>query len=184
MSPTVQTGRVLRGALLLALLLAGAAPASAQSLRVSPLVRDGRVLVSCTLEHGFDEDVRSIVQSGLRTTFTYTVDLKLKVPMWVDRTIATSLVSTIVEFDNLTRRYTISRTLDGRMLDSRVTEDEAVVQELVTSFDRLALFDTSLLEVNREYYLDVRAVAGPRTRSAIWPWGGAVSGSAKFTFIR
>ncbi|MGE0040085.1 MAG: DUF4390 domain-containing protein [Vicinamibacterales bacterium] len=172
-----------RLALLLALLVAAAVPASAQSLHVSPLVRDGRVLVSCVLEQGFDEDVRSVVQSGLRTTFSYTVDLKLKVPMWVDRTIATALVSTSVEFDNLTRRYTVSRMLDGRMQDSRVTEDEAVVRQLVTSFDRLPLFGTDLLQVNREYYLDVRANAGPKNRSALWPWGGAVSGQAKFTFI-
>jgi hypothetical protein len=40
-----------------------------------------------------------------------------------------------------------------------------------------------VLEENREYYVVVRAEARPRSGAAFWPWGGATSGSAKFTFI-
>jgi hypothetical protein len=163
--------------------LLSAAPASAETLRVRPLVRGSQVLVSFALEQGFTDEVRAVVQSGLRTTFTYTVELRLKVPAWVDRTISSTVVSTTVEFDNLTRRYTTSRTLDGRLEDSRVIEDEALVSQLMTSFDRLPLFDTDLLELNREYYVIVRAEARPKSGAAFWPWGGSTSGSAKFTFI-
>jgi hypothetical protein len=164
-------------------LLALAAPASAETLRVRPLVRDGQVLVSFQLEQGFTDQVREFVQSGLRTTFTYTVELKLRVPAWVDRTIGVAVVSTTVEFDNLTRRHTISRTLDGRMEESRVVKDEAIVRQMMTTFERLPLFDTNLLEQNREYYVIVRAEARPRSGAALWPWGGVASGIAKFTFI-
>jgi len=164
-------------------LLALAAPASAEPLRVRPLVRDGQVLVSFQLEQGFTDQVREFVQSGLRTTFTYTVELKLRVPAWVDRTVGTAVVSTTVEYDNLTRRHTISRTLDGRMEESRVVEDEAIVRQMMTTFERLPLFDTKLLEQNREYYVIVRAEARPRSGAALWPWGGVASGIAKFTFI-
>ena len=159
------------------------APASAETLRVRPLVRNGQVLVSFSLEQGFTDEVREVVRSGLRTTFTYTVELRLKVPAWVDRTIGTAVVSTTVEYDNLTRRHTISRTLDGRMEESRVVDDEAIVSQLMTNFERLALFDTRLLEENREYYVLVRAEARPRSGATLWPWGGSTSGSAKFTFI-
>lgn len=164
-------------------LVAMAVPVSAETLRVRPMVRDGQVLVSFALEQGFTDEVRAVVQSGLRTTFTYTVELKLKVPAWVDRTIGIAVVSTTVEYDNLTRRHTISRTLDGRMEESRVVEDEAVVRQLMTTFERLPLFETGLLEQNREYYVIVRAEARPRSGAAFWPWGGATSGSGKFTFI-
>jgi len=154
-----------------------------ETLRVRPLVRDGQVLVSFQLEQGFTDQVREFVQSGLRTTFTYTVELKLRVPAWVDRTVGTAVVSTTVEYDNLTRRHTISRTLDGRMEESRVVEDEAIVRQMMTTFERLPLFDTKLLEQNREYYVIVRAEARPRSGAALWPWGGVASGIAKFTFI-
>jgi hypothetical protein len=158
-------------------------PAAAETLRVRPLVRDGQVLVSFQLEQGFTDQVREFVQSGLRTTFTYTVELKLRVPAWVDRTVGIAVVSTTVEYDNLTRRHTISRTLDGRMEESRVVEDEAIVRQMMTNFERLPLFDTDLLEQNREYYVMVRAEARPRSGAALWPWGGSTSGMAKFTFI-
>lgn len=164
-------------------LAASAAPAWADSLRVRPLVRDGQVLVSFSLEDGFTDQVRAVVQSGLRTTFTYTIELKLKVPAWVDRTIATAVVSASVEYDNLTRRHTVSQLLDGRMEESRIVEDEAVVRQLMTTFEKLPLFKTGLLEENREYYVLVRAEARPKSGSAFWPWGGATTGSAKFTFI-
>jgi hypothetical protein len=183
-SPVVRSfSRTLVVVALAVCLLASAVPASAETLKVRPLVRNGQVLVSFALEQGFTDEVREVVRSGLRTTFTYTVELRLKVPAWVDRTIGMAVVSTTVEYDNLTRRHTISRTLDGRMEDSRVVEDEAIVRQLMTTFERLALFDTKLLEENREYYVLVRAEARPRSGATLWPWGGSTSGSAKFTFI-
>ena len=68
----------------------------------------------------------------------------------MDRTVGVAVVSTTVEYDNLTRRHTISRTLDGRMEESRVVEDEAIVRQMMTTFERLPLFDTNLLEQNRD----------------------------------
>jgi hypothetical protein len=168
----------------MAAVVCAAVPAVADTtLRVRPLVRGSQVLVSFALEEGFTDQVREVVKSGLKTTFTYTVELRLKVPAWVDRTIGVAVVSTTVEYDNLTRRHTISRTLDGRMEESRVVDDEATVRQWMTNFERVALFDTKLLEENREYYVVVRAEARPRSGAAFWPWGGATSGSGKFTFI-
>lgn len=168
---------------LVALLLAGAAPLRAETVRVRPQVRDGHVLVSFSLDQGFTDDVRAVVRSGLRTTFTYTVDLRLKVPAWIDRSVATAVVATTVEYDNLTRRHTITRTIDGRTQESRVVDDEAVVRQMMTQFDRLPLFRTGVLQEHRDYYIVVRAEARPRGGAVLWPWGGAVSGFAPFTFI-
>ena len=165
-----------------ALLVAPRHAAADEALRVRPLVRDGQVLVSFSLEGGMTDEMRAVVQSGLRTVFTYTVELKLKAPAWVDRTIATAVVSTTVEYDNLTRRHIVSQTLDGRMEGSRIVEDPSLVQRLVTNFERLPLFKTGQLEANREYYVLVRADARPRS-TALWPWSGTTTGSAKFTFI-
>lgn len=165
------------------LVAALAVPLVAQTLRVRPLVKDGEVLVSVALEQGYNDEVRSLIRSGLRTTFAYAVDLKLRVPGWIDRTLASRVVTTSVEYDNLTRRHTLSRMIDGRVEESRVVEDEEIVREFVTSLDRLPLFRTSLLEPNREYYIVVRAASRPQSRSTLWPWGGATSASARFTFI-
>ena len=176
---------LVRAACLLSLLAITVTPVSAQeTLRVRPLVRDGQVLVTFALDGGLTDEMKAVVQSGLRTVFTYTVELKLKVPAWVDRTVASVVVSTSVDFDNLTRRHTISQALDGRIEESFIVEDPAQVAQMVTHFDRLPLFDTKVLEANREYYVLVRADARPRSTAGLWPWSGTASGSAKFTFIK
>jgi hypothetical protein len=170
--------------LALCLIVATATVAHAQpaeTLRVRPMVRDGQVLVSFSLDGGLTDEMKAVVKSGLRTVFTYTVELKLKVPAWVDRTVATAVVSTSVDYDNLTRRHTVSQARNGRVEQSFVVEDPDEVAQMVTSFDRLALFDTKL-EANREYYVLVRADARPRSNS-MFPWSGTASGMARFTFI-
>ena len=176
--------RLLSAALLLSL-SAFATPAFAEqnTLKVRPLQRDDKVLVTFSLDGGMTDEMRAVVQSGLRTVFTYTVELKLKVPAWVDRTIATAVISTSVDYDNLTRRHTISQTLNGRIGESKVVDDPALVAQLATTFDRMPLFDTRILEANREYYVLVRADARPRSSSPLWPWSGTASGLAKFTFV-
>ena len=157
---------------------------AAEGLRIVPLVREDRVLVTFELADGFTDEVRAAVRSGLKTTFTYTVDLRLEVPAWVDRTIATAVVANSVEYDNLTRVHTLVRVVDGKVDTQQRTDNEAIVQQLMTSFQRLPLFRTSVLEPNREYYVRISATARPSNGAFLWPWGSGTSGQAKFTFVR
>jgi hypothetical protein len=167
------------------LLVGGVVQAQVQQLRILPtLVRDTQVLVTFELADGFTEEVRAAILSGLKTTFTYTVDLRLEVPAWVDRTIATSIVTNSVEYDNLTRRHTVERMIDGRVEKNQLTEDETAVRQLMTSFRQLPLFRTAILEPNREYYVRITAVARPSNGSFLWPWGSGTSAQAKFNFVR
>ena len=141
------------------------------------------MLITFALDGGLTDEMKAVVQSGLRTVFTYTVELKAKVPAWVDRTLGTAVVSISVDYDNLTRRHTISQARNGRVEHSIVVEDPAEVAQMLTHFDRLALFDTKLLDPNREYYVLVRADARPKPNSTLWPFSGVASGLARFTFI-
>jgi hypothetical protein len=157
---------------------------ASEGLRVVPLVRDEQVLVSFTLNDGFTDEVRAAIQSGLKTTFTYAAELRLDVPGWVDRTMATATATSSVEYDNLTRRYALTRSIDGHVVDTRVAEDERAVRNWLTVLQRLPLFRTSTLEANREYYVTVRATARPSNGSILWPFSSGTSAQAKFTFIR
>jgi hypothetical protein len=95
-------------------------------------VREDQVLVSFKLNDGFTDEVRAAIQSGLKTTFTYATELRLDVPGWVDRTMATSTATSSVEYDNLTRRCADSRR-GWPPNDSRQTEDGAAVRLWTTS---------------------------------------------------
>jgi hypothetical protein len=168
---------------LLALFLAVVPLSAAQDLRIVPLVRGGSVLISFQMTDGFNDEVRAAIRSGLKTTFTYNIDLRTQVAAWIDRTIASTVVTTSVHFDNLTRRHTVERSLDGRVQEAQVTDSDEQVRQWATTVERLPLFRSASLEPNREYYVRVRAEIRPRNATFLWPWGSGRSAQAKFTFI-
>jgi hypothetical protein len=173
----IRRSRILIGLLLLFAL----APLGAEeTLRIVPFISDNRVLVSFELNDAYTAEVREAIASGLRTTFTY--QLELRTPAWIDRTVGTAVVSTTDQYDNLTRRHTLTRSIDGKVEDVLVTEDEAVVKTWLTKWNRVPVADTARLDPARDYYVRVTT----RTR----PPGGSllgltrtITGQVKFTFV-
>jgi hypothetical protein len=157
---------------------------TAQALRVVPLVRGDRVEVSVELKEGFTPEVKAAIHSGLKTTFTYSVDLRVDVAGWFDRTIGSSVVTTSVHYDNLNGLHKIEHRIDGRVEKTAETKDESTVRQWLTTMQGLRLFPTSILERNREYYVRVNATARPSHGALLWPFGSGTSAQAKFTFIR
>jgi hypothetical protein len=166
----------------MALVASGAVVRAAESLRIVPIVHEGKVLVSVEVNGLDTEEVRETISSGLRTTFTYDVQLRMVVPVWVDRTIATAVISVSDQYDNLTRHHTLSRTIDGRVEDTVVTEDEATARKWLTTLTRVPLCDTSKLDQNRDYYVRISARERPRGAS-LFGFITTITGQAKFTFI-
>jgi hypothetical protein len=155
---------------------------AADTLRVVPIVHGDQVLVSFEVGDGYNADVQDAIASGLRTTFSYQVELRTVARMWLDRTIATAVVGTSDKYDNLTRRHTLVRTVDGRVEASVVTEDPGIVRQWLTTLDRFTLCKTSRLDPNREYYVRISASVLPN-HTSVYGWTSAVIGQAKFTFI-
>jgi len=165
-----------------AIIALGAVADAAGTLRIIPLVRDDQVLVTVDLDNGYDEEVRQVINGGVRTTFTYDVELKMIVPAWVDRTITTARVTITDRYDTLTRTHHLSRMVDGRVVESTRTEDEAIAKKWLTSISQLVLCRTTRLDPHREYY--VRISAGVRPPGAtLLGWATGVTNLAKFTFI-
>src|ERR1700704_2529154 len=120
------------------LLAAGAVVVhTAESFRIVPIVSDDKVLVSFELADAFTDEVREAISSGLRTSFTYEIELRMVVPLWVSPTICTAVVSATDQYDNLTRRHSLERTIDGRVQEASVVEDESVVKRWLTTWNRL-----------------------------------------------
>jgi hypothetical protein len=170
------------GLLVAVLLLSGTVGRAAETLRIVPISADDRVVVSMELADGYTDEVKQAIASGLRTTFTYTIELRMPVPGWVDRTVATSTVSLSDQYDNLTRRHTLQRVVDGRIDDTIVTDDEVTVRQWLTTFTRLPIVRTTRLDPGRDYYVRISAQARPRG-SSLLGFAASVRGQAKFTFI-
>lgn len=167
---------------LVVIMAAGAIGSAAASLRIVPLVREGSVIVTVVLSDGYTDEIREAITSGLRTTFTYDVELRMAVPVWADRTIATKVVAISDRYDNLTRLHNLSRVVDGRVDSALVTEDEAQARRWLTSLTALAVAPTSKLDPNHEYYVRITANMRP-PGSSLLGWANAITSQAKFTFI-
>src|SRR6266481_1272097 len=109
------------GALAL-LLTTGTITRAAETLRIVPIASDDSVVVSVELSDAYNDDIRQAISSGLRTQFTYDIELRMVVPAWVDRTIASAVVNISDQYDNLTRRHTLSRLVDGRVQETITTD--------------------------------------------------------------
>jgi Domain of unknown function (DUF4390) len=165
-----------------AVLAAGVLVRAVDNLRIVPIVSEKQVLVSIDLADAYTDEVRQAISSGLKTTFTYDVDLRMYVPAWVDRTVASVVVTTSDQYDNLARRHSLSRIVDGRVEEALVTEDETVVRRWLTTLSRLVVCQTSKLDSSRDYYVRISARARPRSASFLG-LANTISGQAKFTFI-
>jgi hypothetical protein len=171
-----------RFVLLLAIVLAGTLASAGDGLRIVPIVHEDQMLVSFELPDAYGHDVRDLIFSGLRTSVTYDIALRIHAPVWVDRTVATAVVTISDEYNNLTRRHHLSRVVDGRVDDEISTEDETVVKQWLTTTSRLPICRTNKLDPNRDYYVRVSARVRP-TNSSLLGWAAATVGQAKFTFI-
>ena len=152
------------------------------TLRIVPLVRAEQVLVSVELDNGYTDEVREVINGGVRTTFTYNVDLKMIVPAWVDRTIATAVITLTDHYDTLTRVHNLSRSADGRVVEALVTDNEAIARKWLTSLNGLVLCRTSRLDPHREYYVRISAHVRP-PGATLLGWANGVTNLAKFTFV-
>jgi len=162
------------------LLLAPATVRTEETLRITTSISDNHVVVSFELNDAYTDAVREAIASGLRTTFTY--ELELRTPGWIDRTVGTTVVSATDRYDNLNRRHTLTRTVDGRVEDALATEDDAVVKTWLTKWSRVPVADTARLDPARDYYVRVTTRARPMGGSLLG-LTKTITGRVKFTFI-
>ncbi len=162
------------------LLLAVATVGSQETLKITPSISDSHVVVSFELNDVYNDSVREAIASGLRTTFTY--ELELRTFAWIDRTVGTTVVATTDRYDNLTRRHTLTRTVDGRVDGVLVTEDDRVVKTWLTKWNRVPVADTGRLDPARDYYVRVTTRARPLGGSFLG-LTKTITARVKFTFI-
>jgi len=164
----------------LLLVFAVATVRSQETLKITPSISDNHVVVSFELADAYGDAVREAIASGLRTTFTY--ELELRTFAWIDRTIGTTVVSTTDRYDNLTRRHTLTRTVDGRVEGVLVTEDDVVVKSWLTKWNRVTVADTATLDPARDYYVRVTTRARPLGGSLLG-LTKTITSRARFTFV-
>lgn len=177
-----------RASMLLALsmlpLLTAVRAGAAEVKDLVPIVRGERIFVSFRVEDAFAEEIEHAIATGLEVSFRYNVELKRVRGIWFDRRVAARRIITTVTYDNLTKRYSLTREIDGEIDATDVVSDAEAMRQFMTHFDSLGLFDVSLMEPNEEHYLRVNGVIRDRNLLLLIPWDvGADWKEAHFTYV-
>jgi len=101
---------------------------SVASLAAGPLVRglkwrfeNNRVVVSFAVADALErEDVRQAILSTTPVTFTFQAEIAKGRALWKDRVVASRKVLHTVQYDNLTRQFTVTTAEGGVPTDQRV----------------------------------------------------------------
>ena len=103
---------------------------------------------------------------------------------WLDEKEASRQIRTTVAYDNLTKRYSLTREIDGEIDAIELVDHPDAMRHFMTTFESLLLFDVSSMEANEEYYLRVNGVMRVKNVLLLIPWDvGADWREAHFTYI-
>jgi len=169
-----------------AAVLLGAAAAAEDAVieELVPVVRSDGIFVSFRAGDAFNQDIEHAIQTGLEVNFRYNVELKRPRGIWLDRQIARRVISATVTYDNLTKRYKLTREIDGKIDATQVVADAEAMRRFMTTFESLRLFELSALEPNDSYYVRVKGVMRERNLLLLIPWDvGTGWKEARFDYV-
>ncbi|MGH9320386.1 MAG: DUF4390 domain-containing protein [Vicinamibacteria bacterium] len=149
-----------------------------------PLVRSDGIFVSFRVSDVFNEDIERAIQTGLEVEFRYNVELKRPRGIWFDARVARREIAASVTYDNLTKRYKLTREIDGGIDATEVVADEEAMRRFMTTFESLRLFELSELAPNDSYYIRVKGVIRERNLLLLIPWDiGTDWKEARFDYV-
>jgi hypothetical protein len=169
----------------LAMLVVAAPPVGSAAIEdLVPLVRSDAIFVSFRAGGFFNEDIEHSIRTGLEVNFRYNVELKRPRGIWFDAQVARREISTTVTYDNLTKRYKLTREIDGKIDATEVVADGEAMRRFMTTFESLRLFDLSQLEPNESYSIRVKGVMKDRNLLLLIPWDVSTSWKeARFDYV-
>ena len=124
---------------------------------LSATAANGKVSVHLTLANGFNSaQTIQALQSGIPTSFTYTVEIYRDRPNWFDEGIDRSRIEVIASFNSVTREYLMNYRRDRKLVRSETFNDLQTLERRMSTIDEPDLFD---IGSRRGYKLRVRAKA-------------------------
>jgi Domain of unknown function (DUF4390) len=157
--------------LLASLLLASQARAEGGP-RISPIqvaVDGDRVLATFALRDGFDDRLRSRIESGLPTPIVYHLELLRNRKRWWDLRLQQNTLEVTAMYDAVARVYNVHFKLDNKLIESRTVHDLKAVEEAMTLIGPLPVFQITGVPHDWRLLLRVAAEMGSRTILSVIP---------------
>jgi len=145
---------------------AAVVPVQAAALMVVQLtaeLKDGTYRASFQLHGAFEQEILDTIASGLPVSFEYRVEVYQPRTMWPDLVHLQQHIRVSVDFDSLTRQYSLRREVDGQVVDSSSTEKPEEMRIWMTELvdvDLGALPDTLQRTGREQLRVKCRLAAG------------------------
>ncbi|HXI01543.1 MAG TPA: DUF4390 domain-containing protein [Candidatus Saccharimonadales bacterium] len=151
-------------------LFAASPPEGAEIRDVQVRNTPSDLFVSFVLHGAFTDDIREQIRTGLPVTFTHYVEIVNKRTAWFDTTLVKKEISTTVTYDTLTRQYRLTRSVNGEMTETELTDRAAEMESFMTTVKRQRLCDPNDLPGDRRLSLRVKSRMRRRFVFFFIPW--------------
>jgi len=142
--------------------------ADIQNLQLA-LEEDG-LRVGFTLTDTFTDEVMARIRSGLETTFTMRIRVDQEREFWFNRRIRQRLLTLSCSYENISRVYRVTKSLDGNVFESVVVETESQMKKAMSTITRLKIMDNVTLARNEDYIVKVKGELLNRYVLLVVPW--------------
>ena len=113
------------------------------------------LLLYLKVEGAFREKMKTAIQSGVPTTFSFFIDLNRVRGFWPDEGIASLKATHTVKYNTLKKEYTLVRSWDNA--GSVTTQSFAEAQLLMTEIDSLKIVPLNKLVKGEQYQIRTKA---------------------------
>lgn len=140
------------------------APALAEDARLTNITvsntRDD-LLLSLSVEGAFREEMKKAILSGVPATFSFFASLNRVRNFWLDAEVSDIEVTHTIQYDNLKKEFTISRSWEGE--NTRVTKSFEEAQRLMSEINDIKIIPLNKLKKGKQYQLRVKAEFSKKT---------------------
>jgi hypothetical protein len=112
-------------------------------------LKDQRATVSFKVLHGLSREAEERLHSGIPVTLKHKVEVLAKrgFPLMPSKVLARTVVETRAEYDSLTRRYDLIRTVEHRLRPKRFGPLKEEQRRITDSADEMLAWMTELVEI-------------------------------------
>jgi uncharacterized protein DUF4390 len=139
-------------------------------LDLSPQYREENLVVSVRLADGLSAETLEEIDSGIETTFEYRIQISRKRTGWPDDVLIRRDVECLVRRDSLTRQYTLTRRVDGELMERRVGADADAMRAFLTLLQEMPVARRSEIPGAVDLEVRVRCDLGLVWRFYLIPW--------------
>lgn len=128
-----------------------------------------RVAASFVLRNAFSDELFERIQTGLASGFTFQFVLSRDQRLWFENKLDSSRLEVTAMYNAVTREYLVNFKQDGKLIDSRIARDRQELEEAMTRFSGLTLFQLDNRKPEKRLSVRARAELGSKTTLLIIP---------------